>query len=127
MEEKHAKKIATDFSKMFEDGKTHLVTLVVKPDNTYQVSLDRKELSSGSLLNDMEPPVNPPKMIDDPEDKRPEDWDEREKIQDPDATKPDDWYRAMLLFIADLLSTIPTFLCLLKVEKRPDDLHNCFL
>ena len=37
------------------------------------------------------PPVNPPKEIDDKDDKKPEDWDEREKIPDPDATKPDDW------------------------------------
>jgi len=91
MEEKHAKKPSTEFGTMFEDGKTHLVTLVVKPDNTYKILVDRKELSSGSLLTDMEPPVNPEKMIDDPEDKKPEDWDEREKIPDADATKPDDW------------------------------------
>ena len=91
MEEKHAKKPSKDFGNIFEDGKTHLVTLVVEPDNTYKILLDRKELSSGSLLADMEPPVNPPKMIDDPEDSKPEDWDEREKIKDPEATKPDDW------------------------------------
>lgn len=91
MEEKHAKKPTKDFANIFEDGKTHLITLVVEPDNTFKILLDRKQLSSGSLLNDMEPPVNPPKMIDDPEDKKPDDWDEREKIQDPEATKPDDW------------------------------------
>lgn len=26
------------------------------------------------------PPVNPPKEIDDPDDKKPSDWDEREKL-----------------------------------------------
>merc|ERR1719187_2585616 len=30
-------------------------------------------------------------MIDDPEDKKPEDWVELETIPDPDATKPEDW------------------------------------
>merc|ERR1711972_379275 len=29
--------------------------------------------------------------IDDPEDKKPEDWVEEKRIVDPDATKPDDW------------------------------------
>ncbi|KAK4788683.1 hypothetical protein SAY86_020002 [Trapa natans] len=29
--------------------------------------------------------------ISDPDDKKPEDWDERAKIPDPDAMKPDDW------------------------------------
>lgn len=33
-----------------------------------------------SLLVDMQPPVNPPKMIDDPEDKKPEDWVSRTRV-----------------------------------------------
>jgi len=37
------------------------------------------------------PPVNPPAEIEDKNDKKPEDWDERETIPDPEATKPDDW------------------------------------
>ncbi len=31
--------------------------------------------------------MNPPKEIDDPEDKKPEDWVDEAKISDPDATK----------------------------------------
>lgn len=42
---------------------------------------------TGSLLEDFEPPVNPPKEIEDPEDKKPEDWVDEAKIPDPDATK----------------------------------------
>jgi calnexin len=108
MEEKHAKKPKADFGNIFDDGKTHLITLVVKPDNTYNVLVDRKELSSGSLLKDMEPPVNPPKMVDDTEDKKPDDWDEREKIQDPDATKPDDWDEDAPMTIEDQSATKPS-------------------
>jgi len=89
--EHHAKAATGDFSKIFDDKKTHLVTLIVRPGNTFEILVDRKSVNSGSLLNDLEPPINPPKEIDDPEDKKPEDWDEREKIPDPDATKPDDW------------------------------------
>lgn len=65
--------------------------MVVRPDNTFEVFVDQASVSSGSLLEDFTPPVNPPKEIDDPDDKKPEDWDEREKIPDPDAEKPDDW------------------------------------
>ena len=46
---------------------------------------------SGNLLEDISPPIIPPKEIDDAEDSKPDDWDERERIPDPDATKPDDW------------------------------------
>ena len=30
-------------------------------------------------------------MSQDPEAKKPEDWDDREKIDDPEDTKPEDW------------------------------------
>jgi hypothetical protein len=33
---------------------------------------------NGSLLVDFEPPVIPPKEIDDPEDKKPSDWVDEE-------------------------------------------------
>lgn len=42
---------------------------------------------TGSLLEDFDPPFNPPKEIDDPEDKKPEDWVDEEKIPDPNAKK----------------------------------------
>lgn len=48
-------------------------------------------INSGNLLEDLTPPVNPEKEIADPDDFKPQDWDEREKIPDPDDTKPDDW------------------------------------
>ena len=80
-----------EFQKIFDDKKTHLVTLIVKPDNTFEILVDKRSINSGSLLKDFTPAVNPPKEIDDPTDKKPSDWDDREKIEDPDAKKPDDW------------------------------------
>lgn len=59
--------------------------LEINTDNTYEVTLDKTSVAKGSLLEDFNPPVNPPKEIDDPNDSKPEDWDEREKIPDPDA------------------------------------------
>ncbi|XP_062571665.1 calnexin-like isoform X2 [Saccostrea cucullata] len=91
IEEKHAKKPTASLDSYFNDKKTHLYSLVVNPDNTYEVSVDGTVVNEGSLLEDFSPPVNPPKEIDDPNDKKPADWDEREKIADPDAEKPEDW------------------------------------
>merc|ERR1712078_279421 len=89
------------------DELTHIYTLVVKPDNTFAVSIDGSEVESGKLADGWK--FLEPKEIDDPEDKKPSDWvDEAEmddpedkkpegydaipaKIADPKATKPDDW------------------------------------
>jgi hypothetical protein len=70
---------------------TNLYTLIVNPDNTFEILINGESDKKGSLLEDFNPSVNPPKEISDPEDKKPEDWDERSKIPDPSATKPDDW------------------------------------
>ncbi|XP_061833079.1 calmegin isoform X2 [Nerophis lumbriciformis] len=91
LEEKHAKRPDVDLKKFYTDKKTHLYTLVLKPDNSYEMFVDQSSVSSGTLLQDVVPPVNPPKEIDDPNDTKPQDWDERAKIPDPEAAKPDDW------------------------------------
>ncbi|KAF9011146.1 Calreticulin family-domain-containing protein [Cyathus striatus] len=70
---------------------TNLYTLVVHPNNTYNVLVNGESEKTGSLLEDFDPPVNPPKEIDDPEDKKPEDWVDEPKIEDPKAVKPEDW------------------------------------
>ncbi|TKS69252.1 Calnexin IP90 [Collichthys lucidus] len=91
LEEKHAKRADVDLKKFYTDKKTHLYTLVLNPDNSYEMFIDQSSVSRGSLLYDVVPPVNPPKEIDDPNDSKPDDWDERAKIPDPEAVKPDDW------------------------------------
>ncbi|KAJ3096489.1 hypothetical protein HDU97_005871 [Phlyctochytrium planicorne] len=89
------------------DQLTHQYTLIIKPDQTYQVLLDDKEEAAGSLLEDWDllPPkkIKDPKAskpadwvdnakIPDPEDKKPEGYDDiPEYIPDPDASKPEDW------------------------------------
>lgn len=69
-----------------------LFPVVLNPDNSFEILIDQTVVNSGSLLNDMTPAVNPAAEIEDPDDHKPEDWDERPKIQDPDAVKPEDWY-----------------------------------
>jgi calnexin len=40
----------------FKDGKPHLYTLMIHPDNTFDVSVDYKIVNSGNLLEDFSPP-----------------------------------------------------------------------
>jgi len=95
IEEKHCKKVEgrtrASLEDVFKDKKPHLLRLLIRPDNTFEVSIDQVLVNHGTLLDSFTPPVNPDPEIDDPADKMPADWDEREKISDPEAVKPDDW------------------------------------
>lgn len=88
------------------DMVSNLYRLVLKPDNTVKVFIDKQEVYSGSLETDWklledkeitDPEDKKPSdwvdeaMIDDPEDKKPEDWVEEKQIVDAEAKKPDDW------------------------------------
>ncbi|TKY73727.1 Calnexin-like protein [Spatholobus suberectus] len=75
------------------DKLSHVYTAILKPDNELQILIDGEEKKKANFLSseDFEPPLIPPKTIPDPDDKKPEDWDERAKIPDTSAVKPDDW------------------------------------
>ncbi|SMQ50330.1 unnamed protein product [Zymoseptoria tritici ST99CH_3D7] len=70
---------------------TNLYTLIVRPDQSFEVLINGESKKNGTLLENFTPSVNPPAEIDDPEDKKPEDWVDAATIQDPDAKKPEDW------------------------------------
>merc|ERR1712216_778038 len=72
------------------DTLSHLYTLIVKPDNTYEVQIDMNKVDSGSLAEGWS--FLEPKEIRDPEEKKPADYDDiPAKVADPKAKKPDDW------------------------------------
>jgi len=71
------------------DEWTHLYTLILKPDNTYQVLIDSKEVAAGNLVDDWE--FLAPKEIKDPNQKKPSDWVDEKKIADPTDKKPAGW------------------------------------
>merc|ERR1719321_171116 len=89
------------------DTLSHLYTLIVNPDGTYEVQIDMNKVDSGKLEDGWD--FLEPKQIRDPDEKKPTDWvDEAEtddpedkkpegyddikaKIADPKAKKPDDW------------------------------------
>merc|ERR1712110_281412 len=69
------------------DKKSHLYTLIVKPDNTYEVLIDNSSVKSGSLFDDWD--FLEPKEIKDPKQSKPADWVDEKKIPDPTDTKPE--------------------------------------
>jgi calreticulin len=89
-----------------DDKLTHVYTVVVKADNTYQVLVDGSVKESGNLEDDWD--FLPPKQIDDPSDKKPEDWVDEAEIDDPEDKKPSDW--------DDEPATIPD-----ENAKQPED------
>jgi len=96
-----------DELKVETDKLSHLYTLVVKPDNSYEVFIDLKSVRAGTLESGWDfllpneikdPAISKPadwvdeKKIPDPEDKKPDGYDDiPAEIADPDAKKPDDW------------------------------------
>uniref|UniRef100_A0A182PRF1 Calnexin n=1 Tax=Anopheles epiroticus TaxID=199890 RepID=A0A182PRF1_9DIPT len=106
--EKHCNKQKDRLDDPFKDKRPHLYQLIIRPDNTYTIRVDHKTVNEGSLLTNFTPAVNPPAEIDDPEDRKPENWDDREKIPDPDASKPDDWNEDEPAQIPDPKATKPT-------------------
>eukprot|EP00741_Cyanophora_paradoxa_P009563 tig00001527_g9262.t1 len=83
------------------DKLSHLYTLVVNHDQSFEVFIDQESVRKGSLLEDFDPPVNPPATIPDPTDSKPEDWVDEAEIPDATATKPDDWDEEAPQYIED--------------------------
>merc|ERR1712226_1211536 len=74
------------------DQVSHVYTLLVKPDNTYEVFVDGESKQKGSLE---------------------EDWDflEPRKIKDPEQSKPDEWVddaKWMILKMSNLTVGMPS-------------------
>jgi calnexin len=55
------------------DKVNHLYTLIVRPDNSFEILNDAESLKQGNLLKDFSPSVVSPKEIDDPTDPQPSD------------------------------------------------------
>merc|ERR1711879_937348 len=71
------------------DTFTHVYTLIIHPDQTYEVLIDNVEKRSGSLTEDWD--FLAPKQIKDPNQSKPEDWVDQATIPDPSAVKPEGW------------------------------------
>ncbi|KAJ5504004.1 hypothetical protein N7463_006878 [Penicillium fimorum] len=99
---------------------TSLYTLIVNPDQTFEILINGDSAKKGSLLEDFNPPVNPEKEIDDPKDSKPTDWVDEVKIADPEATKPADWNEEAPFEILDEEATQPADWLEDEAESIPD-------
>jgi calreticulin len=93
--------------KVESDRLSHLYTLLIKPDNSFEVFIDQESVRSGNLdeafdfllAKEIEDPAQskPKDWVDDariadPEDKKPAGYDDiAAEIADPEASKPEDW------------------------------------
>jgi len=68
------------------DELSHVYTLIVHPDNTYEVRVDGEKRESGSLYEHWDFLL--PKTIKDPSAKKPSDWVDQATIDDPSDVKP---------------------------------------
>jgi len=88
------------------DKISHLYTLVIRPDNTFEVLTDNKSVRSGKLDDEFD--FLEPKEIKDPAISKPDDWVDKKKIPDPDDVKPEGY--------DDIPGEIPD-----PDAKKPDD------
>lgn len=71
------------------DTATHVYTVEIAPNNTYQLYVDGMHIQEGSLEEEWD--MLPPKTISDPTDEKPADWVDDMMMDDPSDTKPEDW------------------------------------
>jgi calnexin len=86
------------------------------------ILLDQTELIRGQLSDPMafEPPLQPPALINDPDDKKPSDWVDEAQIPDPTAKKPEDWNDDEPATIPDEEATMPEG----WLEDEPDSVPD---
>jgi len=88
-----------------DDGTSHLYRMILKPDNTVRVEINEEKIYEGSMKQDWE--LLPPVSIEDPDDKKPEDWVDEAMMEDPSDKKPDNWVEEKRMVDSD--------------AKKPDD------
>jgi len=85
--DKKGKNLLTKKSvRMESDHATHVYTLILSKDNTYEVQIDGTKAESGSLYDDFDFLL--PKTIKDPAQKKPSDWVDNAEMPDPSEVKP---------------------------------------
>ncbi|KAK2955848.1 putative Calnexin like protein [Blattamonas nauphoetae] len=73
-----------------KDEFTHMYTMILRPDCTYEVRVDDEMKLNGRIQDDF-PGILPPKEIPDPAAVKPSDWVDNPEIPDPTYVKPENW------------------------------------
>merc|ERR1712013_507407 len=76
------------------DQLSHLYTLVLRPDNTFEVFVDNKSVRSGKLDDEFD--FLPAKEIKDPDQSKPDDWVDEKMIPDPEDENDGEWEPPMV-------------------------------
>ncbi|CAM9131367.1 unnamed protein product [Chrysoparadoxa australica] len=70
-----------------KDQVSHLYTLHVKSDGSYEVYIDQQSVRAGTLEDDFD--FLPPRLLNDPSVTKPEGWVDEARIPDPEDVKPE--------------------------------------
>lgn len=89
-----------------KDNNSHLYTLLISPDNTFEVFTDNKSVRKGALDEEFEFLL--PKEIEDPAASKPTDWVDAAQMEDPEVKKPEGY--------DDIATDIPD-----PDAKKPED------
>jgi hypothetical protein len=73
------------------DSLSHLYTLILRLNGTFEMLIDDRSIRNGTFLADFTPPLFEPPTMDDPNDRKPDDWVDDILVPDPNAVKPADW------------------------------------
>lgn len=103
---------------MIVDTLTHLYTLIIRRDGSVEILIDQINKFTGTLRDDFQPPFSTPAVrvnpfvhlqtIPDPNDHKPADWVDKERIIDPTDVKPEDWDETQPKYIPDESAVKPT-------------------
>ena len=94
------------------DQPSHVYTLIISPDITYEVRIDNKKVESGSLYEDFDMLL--PRTIKDPKQSKPADWVDSDKMADPSDKKPAGWDDVPAK-IADPNATMPEYVTVFNI------------
>jgi calnexin len=99
---------------------TSLYTLIIEPNQDFQIRINGDIVRSGNLLNNEDFDLLPPKEIIDINDTKPDDWIEEKTIIDINDVKPDDWDENAPYLIDDPTSIKPENWDENEPEQIPD-------
>ena len=104
------------------DEISHLYTLIIRSNNTFEILIDMKSIHNGTFTNSFNPNIIEPEFIDDINDKKPLNWVEEEYIYDLNAKKPIDWDENQPKTIPDPKKLNPPYGWLINEEPLIPDL-----
>lgn len=99
---------------------TSLYTLIIKPNQDFEIRINGDIVRFGSLLNSDDFDLLPLKEIDDENDVKPNDWIDEKTIVDINDKKPDDWDENAPYLIDDLSAIKPDNWDENEPEQIPD-------